>query len=151
MPALFLDTSVLVRLYDRREPGGPRLARRLRPGHRHRLLIARVARVEFASAFQRKLRTGEMPAAAALRALARFQRQRQERYEELPVSDDVLDLAEQLLARHTLRAYDAVQLASALWIGREMAAMNVGLRFLTVDQNQANAAMVEGLDVELVD
>jgi predicted nucleic acid-binding protein len=147
---LFLDTSALVRLYDRREPGAPRLVRLCRPGGGHRLLIARLARVELASAFQRKLRTGEMPAAAALRALGRFERQRNERYQERQLDDAALDLATQLLTRHTLRAYDAVQLANAILAGRELAVLEVDLRFITADRNQAAAAVAEGLDVELV-
>ena len=144
MRTLFLDTSALVRLYDRREPGAARLPRLCRPGRGYPLLIARLARVELASAFQRKLRTGEMPAAAALGALAHFERQRHERYQERPLDEAALGLAVQLLARHPLRAYDAVQLANGILAARELAAIGLAMSFLTADQNQATAAAAEG-------
>jgi predicted nucleic acid-binding protein len=148
VPPLFLDTSALVRLYDHSERGARRLVRLCRG---RRLIVCRLTRVELASALRRKQRTGELPAAAVARTWARFERERHARYETLPLGDDVLDLAAQLLARHTLRAYDAVQLASALRINRELAAMGVGFRFVTADRNQEAAATAEGLDVELID
>jgi predicted nucleic acid-binding protein len=147
VPALFLDTSALVRLYDRRERGAARLVRLCRG---RRLIVARLTRVEFASALRRKQRTGEMPAAVVARVWARFEGTRQERYEVRPLDDAALDLAVQLLARHTLRAYDAVQLANAILAARELAVLQTDLRFVTADRNQEAAATAEGLDVELV-
>lgn len=147
MPPLFLDTSALVRLYDLSEPGARRLARLC---HGRRLVIARLTRVELASALRRKARTGELSASRVARAWARFERTRDQRYTVRPLDDAALDLATRLLARYTLRAYDAVQLANAILAAGELAALGVSTRFVTADQNQATAATAEGLDVELV-
>jgi predicted nucleic acid-binding protein len=148
LPPLFLDTSALVRLYDLSEPGARRLARLC---HRRRLVVARLARVELASALQRKGRTGELSLARVARTWARFEQTRDQRYEVRPLDDAALDLATELVARRALRAYDAVQLANAILASREFAALGTHLRFVTADRNQATAAAAEGLDVELVD
>ena len=114
-------------------------------------MLARLARVELASALRRKLRLGEMSVAQVARAWRRFERHRHQRYEVWPLGDDVLDLATELLARRALRAYDALQLATAILAARALAVRGRELRFVTADQNQATAAAAEGLDVELVD
>ena len=47
-------------------------------------------------------------------ALERFDRHLRSRFLRQAVTDQVIDLAQELIARHFLRAYDAVQLAGCL-------------------------------------
>jgi predicted nucleic acid-binding protein len=56
MAAIFMDTSALVRRYDRAEPGASRVRAICAPAHGHNLLVARIASVEVASALARKAR-----------------------------------------------------------------------------------------------
>lgn len=58
---------------------------------------------------------------------------------------EVRTLAEWLLWRHPLRAADAIHLASALMIGREL---DVPVHLATADQRLAKAAVAERLRVE---
>ena len=60
-------------------------------------------------------------------------------HDALPISD-----ARALLLRHRLRAGDAVQLASCLYLQREM---NQPLPFVAFDDRLAEAARHEGLTV----
>jgi Lipase maturation factor len=60
MAAIFLDTSALLRRYDRSEPGASRVRAICAPARGHTLLLARVASVEVASALTRKSRAGAL-------------------------------------------------------------------------------------------
>lgn len=62
-------------------------------------------------------------------------------WSEVAMSREVIDVAAVLLFRHILKAADALQLATALTIGREQP-------FVTLDAALARAARDEGLDVQ---
>ncbi len=57
------------------------------------------------------------------------------------MSSAVIDTASQLLFRHILKAADALQLATAIKVGRIVP-------FVTLDESLAAAARAEGLSVE---
>jgi uncharacterized protein len=84
------------------------------------LVISALARVEVPAALWRKARTGELADAAASTLVNAFEldfhgdRDSDPRFTIIAATEPVLVAAAQEAARHALRAYDAVQLASAL-------------------------------------
>jgi predicted nucleic acid-binding protein len=80
----------------------------------HQLAICAVSQVEFQSAVRRRQRAGDLPADLVDLAVERFETHLKSRFLRQAVSDRVIDLASDLTARHSLRAYDAVQLAGCL-------------------------------------
>ena len=70
-------------------------------------------------------------------------------YEFIELTSTVVDRAKQLLERYTLRAYDAVQLSSALLANESLARSRMTpLIFLGSDRNLLAAAVGEGLSTD---
>lgn len=133
----FADSSAVVKLYA--DEAGAELVRR-----HTAFVVSALARVEVVAAIWRKHRSGELPAEDASVLTAAFEADWQEpRGPFLPVvvSGPVLDAAAALAARHGLRAYDAVQLATAE-AAREAGVAVTG--FLCFDAQLAAAAAREG-------
>ncbi len=92
-----------------------RLIRALGP-----LVVSALARVEVPAALWRKTRGGELDDAAASLLVSAFEHDfhggpdSDSRFTIIAPTEPVLIMAAQETARHALRAYDAVQLASAL-------------------------------------
>lgn len=95
------------------------------PGHRpvrelDALVVSALARVEVPSALWRKTRTGELEDATASVLVGAFEfdfhgdSDSDSRFTVVSLTERVLIAAAREAARHALRAYDAVQLASAL-------------------------------------
>jgi predicted nucleic acid-binding protein len=109
----FADSSALVKLYA--DESGSDVVRNLGV-----LVVSALARVEVPAAIWRKVRTGELDAASAQVLVEEFEadyygeEDQAERFVAVGVDDDLLGAAAGLAARHSLRAYDAVQLSSAL-------------------------------------
>jgi hypothetical protein len=102
---------------------------------------ARLSAVEVASALARRCRKGAFSEAERDRALAALQ-------EDLlalrvvELSLPVVAGAQALLVRHPLRAADAIQLASALFLRREL---SEPVTFVVYDDRLKAAAKAEGL------
>lgn len=107
---IFVDSSAVVKLYVP-EPGHEVIRRR-----QDLMVVASVTRVEVVAAFWRKHRIDELAAADAATLAAAFEADLDEsgRFATVSTSPDVLRLAVEAVARHGLRAYDAVQLGTAL-------------------------------------
>ena len=150
MPVAFLDSSALVKRYDRSESGSDRVRALCRRRTGQTILISRMTRVEVASAFARKLREGRLSPRARDGAWRLFHGHYRAQYRTLDLDEAVWLLAENLLSRHPLRAYDAVQLASALRADRLLAGISPDFTFCTGDRTQGRAARSEGLRVEIV-
>ena len=109
----FADSSALVKLYA--DESGSDVVRNLGV-----LVVSALARVEVPAAIWRKVRTGELDAASAQVLVEEFEadyygeEDQAERFVAVGVDDDLLGAAAGLAARHSLLAYDAVQLSSAL-------------------------------------
>lgn len=140
----FLDSSALVKLYV--PEAGHVGVRALPPPW----VVSALARVEVPAAFWRKHRVGELDASEAALLTRAFEDDQmgttgiEPRFESVAVSTAVLDEAARFVAVHPLRAYDAVQLASALLAERALAAPLV---MATFDNALAAAAAAEGLAV----
>ena len=104
---------------------------------------ARLTAVEVASALARRCREGAFPPAERDRALAALETDLSA-LRVVELSPPVVREARELLVRHALRAGDAVQLASALLLRREL---DVEVRFAAYDDRLKAAARAEGLIV----
>lgn len=140
---VFADASALVKLYVDEE--GHELVRGL-----PLLAVGQVARVEVPAAFWHKTRLGELDAVDARVLVSDFEADYYGTSDEAPrfvvvgVTADILDGAAALCARHPLRGFDAIQLASALAI------RDIDPRVTTMavfDHTLRAAAAAEGLAV----
>ena len=148
MAVLFFDTSALVKRYDLQESGAERVRALCRQASGHTLVISRITSVEVASALNRKLREGRLTAARRDGLWRLFRVHCRDQYRVVAVDDDILRAAERLLFAHPIRAYDAVQLASALRVATLLEDLVSDVGFCTGDRTQAAAAQRERLAVE---
>lgn len=113
----FADSSALVKLYA--DEAGHEQIRRLTA-----VVVAELARVEVPAALWRKQRMGELSADDARVLTADFEADyfgtgsQPPRFAAATATGSVLDEAAWVCASHGLRAYDAVQLSSALAVRR---------------------------------
>jgi len=143
----FADSSALVKLYVA-EPGREKVRQLAEP-----LVISALASVEVAGAMWRKQRLGELDPADAALLVRAFEADRagtagDSRFITVAVAQDILRHAARLVAVHPLRAYDSVQLASALATQRALAEP---LSFAAVDRTLNAAAAAEGLQLAALD
>jgi predicted nucleic acid-binding protein len=105
---------------------------------------SRLSEVEIASALWRRSREGTLTARQRSRALAALV----DDFAAIHVvelSPQVSSLARELLEAHALRAGDAIQLASAVTLRRELA---MAVEFVAFDQRLNAAAAAAGLTIE---
>ena len=140
----YLDTSAVVKLYV--EEGGATTVRRV-VQDATQVGTSRVTYAEARAAFARRLRErGFSP--SAYKELIRSFDQEWETYVRLDVTEPLIKLAGDLAERHALRAYDAIQLASALTLQRELHAAQID--FVAADRQLIAAAEKEGLTTERI-
>ena|SRR3989338_1083558 len=141
---VYLDPSAVVKLYV--EEGGATTVRRV-VRDATQVGTSRVTYVEARAAFARRFRErGFSP--AAYEGLIRSFNQEWETYVRLDVTEPLIKLAGDLAERHALRAYDAIQLASALTLQRELHAAQIG--FVAADLPLLKAAAHERLAITRV-
>lgn len=138
----FLDSSALVKRY------ADELESHMVQAVSEPVLASDLAAVEVPAAFWRKHRVGEISASTAQvlcrRFLADVSVASPDRNTVLMrVNEDILHEAIDLVARHPLRAYDAIQLASALSASRPMGECTFGC----FDRQLSTAAAIEGLSL----
>ena len=114
----------------------------------HSITVSRLATVEVPASLARRQREGASEATIR-RALAVFEHAVQRQFQVVEVDRVVCDMARSLLFQHPMRAYDTVQLASALAATQALQRAGLpGLTFVTADLRLLNAAATEGLAVE---
>jgi predicted nucleic acid-binding protein len=139
----FADSSALVKIYAT-EPGSRHVTRLAN------LVVSELARVEVPAALWRKHRAGELAAPDATLLTSEFEadffgtHDEEPRYTVVATVADVLEGAAALLPTHGLRAYDAIQLASAV-AAREVD-VSCGT-FVAFDKTLCEAAAREGFTV----
>ncbi|MGH7435515.1 MAG: type II toxin-antitoxin system VapC family toxin [Polyangiaceae bacterium] len=134
----FLDSSALVKRYVR-EAGSVTVAGLFR--RRAKLAASGLAIVEVPAALFRRARAGDLAMGAAQAHAADVARDLDQMY-VVEARKAVLDSAHDLVERHPLRAYDAVQLASAL---RIVQSTEASVTFVCADRGLAGAAIAESL------
>jgi predicted nucleic acid-binding protein len=144
----YLDTSALIKRYDPQEPGAGAVVARLE--ETRVILTSALTPVEAVSAFRMKQRSGVFSAEEVRLAVEVLEAHTALQYRLVSPKPPVYREAKRLLLRYKLRAYDALQLATALVVVR-VSGLEVGaLEFWTADRDQAGAAQAEGLSVRLV-
>ena len=138
----FADSSAIVKLYVE-EPGSDQARSWTGPW-----FVSSLAQVEVSAALWRKQRFDRRRAGDVRLVAEAFRRDLADLTGEvamLPVVTTVpsVERATSLVARHPLRAYDAIQLATALTV-RDVAPVG---EFLAFDQALCAAAASEGFDV----
>jgi predicted nucleic acid-binding protein len=140
----YLDSSALVKLYIR-EVGTERMLALAGRKAGHQLTVLSLAQVEVRSAFRKRQRAGEMSGRLADELLGAFQRHLESRFVRQALTDAILDLACELLDRHKLTSFDALQLAGYFAVkvaaGREVPAL------VSADRELLVAAQAEGIPV----
>ncbi|WP_020668039.1 type II toxin-antitoxin system VapC family toxin [Amycolatopsis nigrescens] len=136
----FADTSALVKIYA--DEPGDEYVRSLRG-----LMISEISRVEVPAALWGKQRTGALTAEQVRLLVNEFEAdyrgtpESPARFSVVQVSTLVLEVAARLTGVHGLRAYDAVQLATAQLV----ASTEPGCRsFAAFDKRLRDAAAAEG-------
>ena len=135
---IYADSSALVKLYVP-ERGHDEIR-----AITSTLVSAAITRVEVASALWRKHRMGELGAADARTLTAAFEGDVEDPDGQIvliAMTAAVLDTATDMVARHGLRAYDAVQLASAVDARELLVDID---RFAAFDVALRDAASAEG-------
>ena len=148
MPALFFDSSSLVKRYAV-ETGTSWVFNLVRSSADNRLYLARITGVEVIAAITKRMRVGSITASAAAKAINRFEREFSNRYLLIETTPQIIRQAMTLAKNHTLRGYDAVQLASAIQANQDRISIGGSpLTFISADNHLNIAAAASGLAVD---
>jgi uncharacterized protein len=139
----FLDASALAKRYLA-ERGSDRVRSLIQK--RKDLAVSRISKVEIAAALSRRARRGELEEDAA-RGLPQQMDEDLQEMRIVELRPPVLELAAALVWQHPLRAYDALQLGSALRLAR---ATGLAVTFLCSDTDLCRAASEQGLRVQRI-
>lgn len=147
MTVYFFDSSALVKRYVTET--GTTWVRSVMPRSTGNIIfISHIAPVEVVSALARRKREGNISPRTFKAAGLFLNRHAIREYELVYLSDPITRRAQELLGIHTLRASDAIQLASALYIQAQIAsAHRLSLVFVCSDTRLLNAAAAEGMQV----
>ncbi len=149
MASFYFDSSALVKYYI--IEAGTAWVRdlidcRLDEEWAHAISTSALTWAEVISAFARRHRMGEIATHLYRALMACFLQEARLRYGRLRVNDAVIEAAVELIQRHPLRAYDAVQLATALILNNALIADTLPpLTFVSADDVLCEAARAEGL------
>ncbi len=149
----YFDASALVKLYvseagsawvdafiNARQPGG---------ALSNLVTIVEIGIVEVAAAIARRQREGALTHQARNQLFRVLSEDKQELFQMIAVTGNIINKAAALTQKYPLRGYDAVHLAGALFITQEMAnAASASVIFVSSDQKLCQAAAAEGLAVE---
>ncbi len=149
MSQFYFDSSALVKYYLV-EPGTSwvrsTIERRTNLNWEHEITASILSIVEVISAFAKHRRAKNISSGLYASVISRFLREGRQRCKLLSAGEPVVDLAAQLIQRHPLRAYDAVQLATALRLNQVMRDnLLPPLTFVSADEVLCQVAEAEGL------
>ena len=113
MAVYYVDTSALVKCYVQ-EPGSLWMMELTSLSAGNDIYVSRITGPELIAALFRKSRIHELTLGDALRAAENFRADLSSQYRVIEITETVSDRAMTLAQRHSLRGYDAVQLAGAL-------------------------------------
>ena len=137
---IYADSSVIVKRYYA-EPGSDRIRERWTTSDR--VFTSRVAYAEVHSALARKWRDGGLSASMFQTSTVAFEAE-WPAYDQVLVDAETLGPVRRLIRRHALRGYDAIHLAAALYVGRQL---GDPLEFWVADTRLETAARRERLSV----
>lgn len=144
MIVYFVDTSALAKRYIP-EVGSPWTAAQLTPARGNIIIISKLALVEMHSLLARRRSDGSITSDKVVELHTELLRHWQQEYLLVLVDDDVLNQAQILADKHTIRTLDAIQLACALSARK---ALQVPMTFLGADPKLLVAASIEGFAID---
>ena len=141
----FLDSSALVKRYVP-ETGSSWIQSITDPNTGNSIAIARIAWVEALSAFARRQCEGNLSTDELDIMVQKFRNDFTAQYQIIEVDPALIEKAGELVIQYPLRAYDAIQLASALRLQSNLAfTTNTQFIFVTADVRLINIAQSESL------
>lgn len=144
----FLDSSALVKHYAA-ETGTAWVESLINPQAENTIAIAQITVAEVAAALGSKLRGQFITADEFETAVRNILRDASETFTVVEINQQVIQRAVTVVKSHSLRGYDAVQLACGLLLNDILlAAGEQPLFFVTADQTLLAAAQTEGLLVQ---
>lgn len=147
MTTHYFDSSALVKRYM--VETGTAWVQRLCTASNNTIVVAELGLVEVAAAFAGKRRGRFISASAYRHALADLQHDAAHAYLLAQVNRTIIDEAINLTMHHRLRGYDAVHLATALYLNQTLQAHQLpSLDFICADNELLIAAQAEGLTVD---
>ena len=148
MADFYADSSALVKRHIR-ETGSAWFQTLVANPARNLIITANISIVEFYSALNRRIREATLDPADYSRIAIDFDALCSTQYTLVELSSPVIGRARLLLEQHPLRAYDVVQLSSALITNSALLTAGLpALTFLSADQRLLSAAQTEGLAVD---
>lgn len=145
----FLDSSALVKRYVL-EVGSDWVNQLVDPALGNRIWISRISGVEVIAAISRRASGGGLVPTDAQIAIQDFRDDFARQYRIVEISPPRIVAAMDLAERRLLRAYDALQLASAMHVNtRRAAAALAPLTIVSADLELNDAALAEGQVVEV--
>lgn len=144
----FLDTSALVKRYIS-EKGSKWITALNDPESGNRIILARVTWVETLSAFSRLQRESRIDQDNVQRVIKIFSLDWKTQYQIAEVDRAIIEMAGILVQEYPLRAYDSIQLASALRIYSALIeTLPIAFYFVSADERLLSAAQGEDLLTE---
>lgn len=145
MAYYFFDSSALVKYYVS-ETGTQWIRGLVDAQPPNELIIAHITGAEIVAAISRRARMNLTTSADASKAIGVFNTHFQTKYRVVIALMETVERAMSLTEKHSLRGYDAVQLAVALMVEEEMTIAGLGpLILISADQELNQAAQAEGL------
>ena len=135
---LYCDSSALIKLYLD-EQGSPQVVDSFQSAQEK--VVSVIGYAEVCSGIYRKARMGDVTRSARHKAIRGFENDWLA-IMKVNLSWEVNQIAKQVLSKYSLRAFDALHLASALYFQRKS---ERDIHFLTFDQRQKEAARQEDL------
>src|SRR5215203_5097023 len=147
MAAYFFDSSALVNCYI--VETGTSWTRAISADQDNIIHVSSLARVEITSALTRRLRKGHLTQAEFDLVQEESQFDLANEYEVVGFTDHLISEAVRLALKHGLRAYDAVQLATAMFMGKIVSQVaSEELILVSADDELNAAAVAEDLQIE---
>ncbi len=144
----FLDSSAVVKHYVA-ESGSAWVDTLVHPDAGFTIAIAQITVAEAAAALGSKLRAKAISSSEFELAVKNMLRDAFEAFNVVKISQPITQRAVDVIRRHPLRGYDAVQLACGLALNDALVAAEEGpLVFVTADKILLAAAKAEGLETE---
>lgn len=146
MTSLFLDSSALAKRYLP-EVGTSWLRQQILSSDS--IIVSRITSVEVMSAVARRQREKTLSPAVVTGINRLLNKHLQQKYLIIGINHQITTLAIQLLMVHPLRAYDAIQLASAKFVAQRLVANDIPpITFLCADVRLLVIAQNEGLNTD---
>lgn len=148
MTSAYFDTSALLKQYVT-EIGSSWVRAYLAAVPAPAVFVSSLTLVEATCAFARRLRDRSLTPVSHSTLVSAFEYDIASKFRPLTVMPPTIETARRLAAQHPLRAYDAVQLATAWLLNRDL--LDDGqapLTFVCADERLVDIAQAEGLLTE---